>query len=56
MEMPHRNNVSWRQLCEQASRELDPHRLIELVQQLNELLEVTRLTNDPHARLRQKAA
>ncbi|PYX30718.1 MAG: hypothetical protein DMG77_08930 [Acidobacteria bacterium] len=34
-----RNDVDWRVLCEQASKEEDPERLIELVQRLNEALE-----------------
>ena len=34
-----RNDVDWRVLCEQASKEQDPERLIELVQRLNEALE-----------------
>ena len=29
----------WMQLCEQASKEPDPERLLELVQQVNALLE-----------------
>ena len=33
------NDVDWRVLCEQASKEQDPERLIELVQRLNEALE-----------------
>ena len=33
------NDVDWRVLCEQASKEEDPERLIELVQRLNEALE-----------------
>ena len=34
-----RNDVDWRVLCELASKEQDPERLIELVQRLNEALE-----------------
>ena len=33
------NDVDWRVLCEQASKEEDPERLIELVQRLNKALE-----------------
>ena len=39
MERPHRHNVGWRELCQQAAKEHDPERLIELVQRLNEALE-----------------
>lgn len=39
MESYPRNDVDWRVLCEQASKEQDPERLIELVQRLNEALE-----------------
>ena len=30
----------WRVLCEQAAKEEDPKRLVELVQEINRLLEV----------------
>ena len=35
----YRNDVDWRDLCEQASREQDSDKLIELVQRLNDALE-----------------
>ncbi|GEM_PF-5668859 len=34
--------VEWRELCERASKELDPHRLSELVDQLIEKLDARR--------------
>ena len=39
----------WMELCEQASKEPDPERLLELVQQVNALLEEkeTRLSASP---------
>lgn len=36
--MPGRNDDRWKSLCEQASREQDPKRLMELVQEINALL------------------
>ena len=35
-------NGDWRDLCEQASKEQDPEKLIEIVQRLNEALEERR--------------
>ncbi len=35
-------NGGWRGLCEQASKEQDPEKLIEIVQRLNETLEERR--------------
>lgn len=32
------NEERWKQLCEQAAREQDPKKLIELTRQINELL------------------
>ena len=42
----------WMELCEQASKEPDPERLLELVQQVNALLEEkeTRLSASPGMR------
>jgi len=39
----------WRELCEQASVEQDPDKLLELVKEINQLLEEkrTRLTDKP---------
>jgi hypothetical protein len=37
-----RNDIDWRDLCEQASREQDSEKLIEIVQRLNEALEQRR--------------
>lgn len=42
MERSYRNDVDWRDLCEQASKEQDSEKLIELVQRLNEALEERR--------------
>lgn len=36
--MPAGNDDRWKSLCEQASREQDPKRLMELVQEINALL------------------
>lgn len=36
--MPGRNDDRWKRLCEQASQEQDPKRLMELVQEINALL------------------
>jgi len=38
------NDVDWRDLCEQASREQDSAKLIELLQRLNAALENRRRT------------
>ena len=43
MERPYRPDGDWRVLCEQASKEKDPNRLLELVRRLNEVLEEQRL-------------
>jgi len=43
----YRNDVDWRDLCEQASREQDSDKLIEIVQRLNAALEDRRRTKDP---------
>jgi hypothetical protein len=32
------NDDRWKQLCEQAANEHDPHKLLELTRQINELL------------------
>jgi hypothetical protein len=39
----------WRELCEQASVEQDPDKLLELVKEINQLLEEkrTRLADEP---------
>ena len=42
-------NERWKQLCEQASREQDPKKLVELIE-INELLEAK------HRRLEDKAS
>jgi len=34
-----RNNERWRQLCEQASVEQDPEKLLNLVREINRLLD-----------------
>jgi hypothetical protein len=39
MEKSDRNDVDWRVLCELASKEHDPEKLMEIVQRLNEALE-----------------
>ena len=36
--MPSRNEERWKSLCEQATREQDPNRLMELVEEINMLL------------------
>ena len=46
MEINHRHDVDWRVLCELASKELDPERLIELIKRLNEVLEAPRLRRE----------
>jgi hypothetical protein len=46
MDTMYGHDVGWRELCEQASKESDPHRLIELVQRLNELLEDPRVRRE----------
>ena len=33
------DDQEWRQLCEQASREQDPDRLLQLVERINNILE-----------------
>ena len=48
MERPYRPDGDWRVLCEQASKEKDPNRLLELVRRLNELLEEQRLKRNQH--------
>jgi hypothetical protein len=35
-------NERWKQLCEQASREQDPKRLVELITEINKLLDAKR--------------
>jgi hypothetical protein len=48
MDRSYRNDVDWRDLCEQASKEQDSAKLIEIVQRLNEALEERRRTpRDP---------
>jgi hypothetical protein len=42
MERSYRNDIDWRDLCEQASKEQDSEKLIEIVQRLNEVLEQRR--------------
>ena len=42
MERSYQNDVDWRDLCEQASKEQDSEKLIEIVQRLNEALEERR--------------
>ena len=37
--MNSRTSELWMTLCEQAAREYDPNRLLELVSQINDLLE-----------------
>jgi hypothetical protein len=39
MERPFRQDTGWRELCQQAAKEHDPERLIELIQRLNDALE-----------------
>ena len=36
--MPASNDERWKSLCEQASQEKDPNRLMELVQEINNIL------------------
>ena len=48
MERPYRPDGDWRVLCEQASKEKDPKRLLELVRRLNEVLEEQRLKRNQH--------
>jgi hypothetical protein len=36
--VPGRNDERWKSLCEQASQEKDPNRLMELVQEINTIL------------------
>ena len=33
------NNPRWRELCEQASKEQDPKKLIALIKEINDILE-----------------
>jgi hypothetical protein len=44
-----KNKERWRELCEQASVEQDPDKLLELVREINQLLEEkrTRLAAEP---------
>jgi len=37
-----RSDADWRELCEQASKEKDPEKLMELVRKLNQKLEERR--------------
>ena len=46
--MPHVNDETWKSLCEEASTEQDPERLLELVQEINRLIDEKRL--GPHGR------
>jgi hypothetical protein len=32
-------DAEWRELCEQASRETDPDKLLEIIERLNQVLE-----------------
>jgi hypothetical protein len=45
------NREKWMELCEQASKEQDPEKLMELISQINQLLEAKgrRLKGDPPA-------
>jgi hypothetical protein len=36
------NNPRWRELCEQASQEQDPNKLIALIKEINDILEAKR--------------
>jgi hypothetical protein len=36
------NEERWRRLCEQAAKEQDPKRLVQLVREMNDLLEANR--------------
>jgi hypothetical protein len=40
-----RSDVDWRELCERASKEQDPDKLMELVRKLNQTLEERRHRN-----------
>jgi hypothetical protein len=35
-------NERWKQLCEQASREQDPKKLVKLIEEINQLLDAKR--------------
>jgi hypothetical protein len=48
MDNTSRTDVDWRVLCEQASKEQDPERLIELVRRLNEALEERQRSKTKH--------
>jgi hypothetical protein len=39
MDKANRRDVDWRELCERASKEMDPEKLMELVRQVNDALE-----------------
>jgi len=41
--LPHVNDELWKSLCEEASTEQDPERLLELVQEINRLIDEKRL-------------
>ena len=43
------NEERWRRLCEQAAKEQDPKKLVELVKEINELLDAKqkRLAGNP---------
>ena len=41
--MPHVNDELWKSLCEEASTEQDPERLLELVREVNRLIDEKRL-------------
>lgn len=43
------NREKWRELCEQAAKEQDPEKLMELIAQINQLLEAKerRLKSNP---------
>jgi len=47
--MPNKAQKDWRELSEAASREQDSEKLLDLVQQLNEVLE-----HEEQARMRQR--
>jgi hypothetical protein len=36
------NDDRWKQLCEQAAKEQDPKKLVQLVKEINDLLEAKR--------------
>ena len=44
-----KNKERWEELCELASKEQDPQKLIELMKEINRLLEIklNRLKGDP---------